>query len=249
MGAELGFSTEHSLAAMVSIPGTRLGTAPEAEQHLGNAPGFGEQDGTTRRGDVTSTRILSTSRRALEARCSQQCWSDLQPSLQDGPCSLVRRLRFPLVFAALFKSALSADAVATRCLVLGGLDVLEPGGDLRGRLPLFDFQLHLWEGEGGSVLIAPQPLGNKIYGARKQGRRWGLSFPWHRKLSAELKRHSPGLLRFVRPFVAVGTDEFMAAGGQNCTAGVLPVPAPRLGPQHTPQCARVLLLSGANPHT
>lgn len=184
MGAELGFSTEHSLAAMVSIPGTGLGIAPEAEQHLGNVPGFGEQDGTTGRGDVTSTRILSTSRRALKARCSQQRWRDLQPSLQDGPCSLVRRLHFPLVFAALFKSALGTDAVPTHCLVLGGLAVLEPGGDLQGRLPLFDFQLHLWE-EGRSVLIAPQTPGNKIYGARKQGRRWGLSFPWHRKLSAE----------------------------------------------------------------
>lgn len=62
VGAELGFSTEHGLAAMVSIPGTRLGTAPEAEQRLGNVPGFGEQDGTTGRGDVTGTRILSTTR-------------------------------------------------------------------------------------------------------------------------------------------------------------------------------------------
>lgn len=51
------FSTEHNLAVTVSIPGTGLGTAPEAEQRLGNAPGFGKQDGTAGRGDMASTRL------------------------------------------------------------------------------------------------------------------------------------------------------------------------------------------------
>lgn len=85
MGAELGFSTEHSLVAMVSIPGTRLGTAPEAEQRLGNAPGFGEQDGTAGRGDVTSTRILSTSRRALRPGARSSAGVICSPACRTGP--------------------------------------------------------------------------------------------------------------------------------------------------------------------